>query len=529
MARGRPVRGAQRPGRRRGQLPLRAVLPDRRRALRPAPARRGRRHRPAAGGTGPRRVGDSRCRTRSPPSARSGTVVITDGLTLHRRGPDVGSAGAPIADITIRGDDQGRAVIRITPGTGPWIFQGPAATGQPGARLRLEGLLLSGTDLRAARALRRGVLSCCTLDPGTSGDLRTPPEVWDARVDGRDLSPADHLGRGRRAHRWSSTAASPARSAPAPAASSRPCASTDSVHPGAAHRGTGPALTALRDADGLFAALRDSSPPRTRCPTGSPASCPPPSAAAVSGHADGDPSPAADPQLVVADLAAVIDGAADLDARPGSPAARCAPQHRRRGAGPADRARAGRAQPAAARGGVPARARRRRARADAGTGQTCPAARCSARASCTGWSAASRSWTTSCACSDAQDGCVRFSRLVRRQRPAAPVRVGPDRPRRADPGRAAGSASGATPSCPRRRRQPRSSPRNTGGPPSILTGSHDGSEMGVFCRDGAAVKDRSLLIKLQEYLPVGLSPVLLHLPAADPQGELTRGRPWPPT
>ena len=53
--------------------------------------------------------------------------------------------------------------------------------------------------------------------------------------------------------------------------------------------------------------------------------------------------------------------------------------------------------------------------------------------------------------------------------------------------------------------------------------------MGVFCRDGAAIKDRSLLIKLQEYLPVGLSPVLLHLPAADPQGELTRGRPWPPT
>ena len=52
--------------------------------------------------------------------------------------------------------------------------------------------------------------------------------------------------------------------------------------------------------------------------------------------------------------------------------------------------------------------------------------------------------------------------------------------------------------------------------------------MGAFC-DGAAIKDRSLLIKLQEYLPVGLGPVLLHLPAADPPGELTRGRPWPPT
>jgi hypothetical protein len=53
--------------------------------------------------------------------------------------------------------------------------------------------------------------------------------------------------------------------------------------------------------------------------------------------------------------------------------------------------------------------------------------------------------------------------------------------------------------------------------------------MGVFCRDNAAVKDRSLLIKLQEFLPIGLSPVLIHLPEADPEGELTRGRPWPPT
>jgi hypothetical protein len=70
---------------------------------------------------------------------------------------------------------------------------------------------------------------------------------------------------------------------------------------------------------------------------------------------------------------------------------------------------------------------------------------------------------------------------------------------------------------------------NTGGPPSLLAGSHDNSEMGVFCRDNAAVKDRSLLIKLQEFLPIGLSPVLIHLPEADPEGELTRGRPWPPT
>jgi hypothetical protein len=69
---------------------------------------------------------------------------------------------------------------------------------------------------------------------------------------------------------------------------------------------------------------------------------------------------------------------------------------------------------------------------------------------------------------------------------------------------------------------------NTGAEPSLLHGSHNSSEMGAFCNALAAVKDRSLLIKLKEYLPIGLSPVLIHLPEADPEGELTRGRPWPP-
>ena len=118
-----------------------------------------------------------------------GTVVVTDGLTLPAVAA-VGTLAAPIADITIRGDDQQRAVIRTTPGAGPWIFQGAASPGQPGARLRLEGILLSGTDLVLRGRFEEVVLSCCTLDPGTSGDLRTPPEVWDRSVDGRDLSPA---------------------------------------------------------------------------------------------------------------------------------------------------------------------------------------------------------------------------------------------------------------------------------------------------------------------------------------------------
>ncbi|MFZ1412293.1 MAG: hypothetical protein WAS07_12605, partial [Micropruina sp.] len=127
---------------------------------------------------------------------------------------------------------------------------------------------------------------------------------------------------------------------------------------------------------------------------------------------------------------------------------------------------------------------------------------------------------------DNQDGCVRFSawstgsRLPRRYEsielaPGAPVMVS----RRYGEWGYAQLSDGADSAI-------RSG--NTSGPPSLLSGSHRGSEMGVFCRDLAAIRDRSLLIKAQEYLPVGLAPVIVHLPEADPQGELTRGRPWPP-
>jgi hypothetical protein len=128
---------------------------------------------------------------------------------------------------------------------------------------------------------------------------------------------------------------------------------------------------------------------------------------------------------------------------------------------------------------------------------------------------------------DAQDGCVRFSAwatdsaLPRRYEsvqvaPGAPIMVS----RRYGEWGYAQLHDGADSAI---------LGGNTGGAPSLLTGSHAGSEMGAFCRDAAAIKDRSLLIKLQEYLPIGLSPVLIHLPTPDPDGEYMRGRPWPPT
>ena len=108
----------------------------------------------------------------------TGTVVVTDGRTLSA----VADPPVTITDVTLRANDEERAVLRVAPGTA-WTF-----TGDRG-RLRLEGLLISGADIVLRGSFDEVVLSCCTLDPGTSGALRTPPAIWDVSVDGRDLAP----------------------------------------------------------------------------------------------------------------------------------------------------------------------------------------------------------------------------------------------------------------------------------------------------------------------------------------------------
>lgn len=44
---------------------------------------------------------------------------------------------------------------------------------------------------------------------------------------------------------------------------------------------------------------------------------------------------------------------------------------------------------------------------------------------------------------------------------------------------------------------------------AISTGAQDGSEMGAFARDKNPIKERSILIKYQEYMPLGLVPVII--------------------
>lgn len=45
---------------------------------------------------------------------------------------------------------------------------------------------------------------------------------------------------------------------------------------------------------------------------------------------------------------------------------------------------------------------------------------------------------------------------------------------------------------------------------AIAEGAEDGSEMGAFAREKSSIKERSILIKYQEYLPLGIEPVIVH-------------------
>jgi hypothetical protein len=87
----------------------------------------------------------------------------------------------PVQNLTIQALNRQRPVIRIQ-GTREWHL-----SGQSGAVLTLEGLLLSGCDLVLRGDFDTVRLRCCTLDPGNEGE---PPDVFAEAVDGSDLVPS---------------------------------------------------------------------------------------------------------------------------------------------------------------------------------------------------------------------------------------------------------------------------------------------------------------------------------------------------
>lgn len=110
-----------------------------------------------------------------PSGNRSGTVTIADSLTYT-----VVSNPTAIADVLIRGKENERPVVRLE--GSPWVLEGADST----SRITLEGLLVSGVDVVLQGEFKEVVLLCTTLDPGEEANANG---VVRHSVDKRPLRP----------------------------------------------------------------------------------------------------------------------------------------------------------------------------------------------------------------------------------------------------------------------------------------------------------------------------------------------------
>jgi hypothetical protein len=108
---------------------------------------------------------------------------------------------------------------------------------------------------------------------------------------------------------------------------------------------------------------------------------------------------------------------------------------------------------------------------------------------------------------DVQQGCVRFSAWATGSRLPSPYQS-VEVPAR---GRLFASRSFGQPTYALLRLTADQAIVNGAEGATIREGAQNGSEMGAFAREQAAIKVRSLRIKLQEYMPIGLTPVLVHV------------------
>ncbi|MCC6368249.1 MAG: hypothetical protein IT165_32385 [Bryobacterales bacterium] len=106
----------------------------------------------------------------------AGTTRIDDSLTYQPQ------AAGPFATAAVAAKNEKRPVIRMAEGN-QWIFEG-----QPDAELTLEGLLVSGGDVVLRGEFAVVTLRNTTLDPGSSGGTA----LFATAADGRALRPV-HL------------------------------------------------------------------------------------------------------------------------------------------------------------------------------------------------------------------------------------------------------------------------------------------------------------------------------------------------
>jgi hypothetical protein len=141
---------------------------------------------PAETGTEHAVTGGSGLDTALAASHGSGTITIRDSLT-YTAVSDVGSTAAPVGTLLVRAGVEVRPVVRLPgPAAGDpplaWTFTG----GGENAELTLDGLLVSGGDLVLRGAFKRVRLTGCTIDPGT---LDEAGDAYAESSDKRPLAP----------------------------------------------------------------------------------------------------------------------------------------------------------------------------------------------------------------------------------------------------------------------------------------------------------------------------------------------------
>jgi hypothetical protein len=121
----------------------------------------------------------------------TGTVTIGDASApespTYTTLADAGSTAEPIVSLLVRAGPSMRPVLRPAADAAPWVFTGG------GGQLVLDGLTVSGCDIVLRGSFDCVRLTACTMDPGTAAApgarVSAPPSPLGTAVDARSLAP----------------------------------------------------------------------------------------------------------------------------------------------------------------------------------------------------------------------------------------------------------------------------------------------------------------------------------------------------
>lgn len=418
-----------------------------------------------------------------------GTVTIGDSLTYDMVTTNV----AGIQQVTIIAENTTRPVIRPpSPNTTQWTFSGTGSS-----RLVLDGLFVSGGDIVLSGIFDSVTLTCCTFDPGNSGEST----VFAKSVDGRDLIPTRLWVEGQvRLLQIDRCILGPIRTRANGEIES--VTATDSIVQGIRTSDFGPLTVAqLKDPTRLASRLRDARDPLSRFIQGrlSPGTQP-----QLSVYNSANPPSPALQQALVQDLNALLAGPSLYDANRFALVHLTSATMQRIAQNPTgtDLARLNRML---LEQGYPIELADLSLALSSGVVNL---SRCTllGPANVHRLEASQSIVDDVVLVEDAQHGCVRFSAWTMDSvlpRQYESVKIPPYAPLFTT--RAFGQPGYA------QLLQRVDSAIVSGLPGATISeGAEDGSEMGAFAREKNPIKEHSLLIKYKEFMPLGLVPVVIY-------------------